>query len=279
MASSSSSPHPWQAEPVHPDWQRICDEFMVATSYEEEGFDAMWEGRSYDPADRPETYLSHPDALARIPLGEPDFPPAPDLWQTLATRRSKRNFLDRALTLNELNVLLWSTHGITADMGAYQLRTAPSSGALFPVEVYLVVNDVEGLEPGLYHLSVEDWTLEALRLGDLREEGFQALRTQSMTRLAPVNIIWTAVMARCRAKYHERAYRYVWWDSAVVGQNFLLAAHALGLGASLMGSWYDDKAHTLLGIDGTTHFSVLTASVGRVQGEDWLTDRRPPPKP
>ena len=66
-----------------------------------------------------------------------------------------------------------------------------------------------------------------------------------MTRYAPVNMIWTAVMERCRAKYFERAYRYVWWDSATIGQNFLLGANALGLGACLMGSWYDDLAHEL----------------------------------
>jgi SagB-type dehydrogenase family enzyme len=264
---------------MHPDWQQICDDFMAATSYEEDGFEALWEERSYDPGTRPATYLCHPEALVRVALGEPIFPPAPDLWSTLRTRRSKRNFLPEALTLNELNILLWSSHGITADMGDYQLRTAPSSGALYPVETYLVVNQVEGLQPGLYHLDVKNWALEGIRLGDFREEGHRALRGQTMTRQAPVNMIWTAVMERCRAKYHERAYRYVWWDSAAIGENFLLAAHALGLGACLMGSWYDDKVHELLGIDGEAHFSVLTAAVGRVRGADWLEDRRPPDRP
>ena len=258
------------------DWRRICDEYMQATSYEEEGFEEWWDDRDYDPQNRPETWLQHPDAPVRLPLGEPRFPPAPDLWQTLRTRRSKRNFLPESLTLNELNVLLWSTQGITADMGDYQLRTAPSSGALYPIETWMVVNDVEGLEPGLYHLDVKDWTLEGIKLGDLREAGHRVLRGQAMTRLAPVNMIWTAVMERCRAKYFERAYRYVWWDSATIGQNFLLGANALGLGACLMGSWYDDLAHELLGIDGQEHFSVLTGSVGRVKGEDWREDRRPP---
>jgi len=97
-----------------------------------------------------------------------------------------------------------------------------------------------------------------------------------MTKHAAVNIVWTAVMERCRAKYYERAYRYVWWDSAVVAENFLLAASALDLGACLMGSWYDDLVHELLEIDGEEHFSTLTASVGNVAGKDWLEDRRPP---
>jgi nitroreductase len=59
-------------------------------------------------------------------------------------------------------------------------------------------------------------------------------------------------------------------------ENFLLAATGLGFGACAMGSWYDDVAHELLGIDGKEHFSVLTASVGRIRGQDWLEDRRPP---
>ena len=263
---------------MHPDWKRICDEFMAATSYTPHGFEDWWKDRHYDRAGRPETYLEYPGAEVCIPLGKPSRPEVPDFWSVLQNRRSKRNFLPIPLSLNELNLLLWSSQGITADMGDYQLRTAPSSGALYPIESYLVVNNVEGLRPGLYHLNVRNWSLEGLKLGDFREPGCRALRGQSMTRHAAVNVIWTAVMERCRAKYFERAYRYVWWDSAVVGENFLLAASALGLGASLMGSWYDDLAHELLGIDGTEHFSVLTATVGKVEGKDWKADRRPPKK-
>ncbi len=261
---------------MHPDWRRICDAFMQATSYTPKGWEAWWKGREYDRDNRPETYLSYPDAACHVDLGEPQFPQGVDLWDTFRQRRSKRNFLPEPLGLNELNVLLWSAQGITADMGEYQLRTAPSSGALYPVETYLVVNNVDGLEPGIYHLDVANWRLEGIKLGDVRAAGHQALRGQAMTEHAAVNVIWTAVMERCRAKYFERAYRYVWWDSAVIAENFLLAATGLGLGACTMGSWYDDLVHELLGIDGQEHVSVLTASVGRITGADWRQDRRPP---
>jgi SagB-type dehydrogenase family enzyme len=209
-------------------------------------------------------------------LGEPKPPAGVDLWQTFAQRRSKRNFLAQSLSLNELNILLWSAQGITADMGDYQLRTAPSSGALYPIETYLVVNAVSGLAPGIYHLDVKNWCLEGIDMGDHRAAAHRALRGQAMTEFAAVNFIWTAVMERCRAKYYERAYRYVWWDAAAIGENFLLAATGLGLGACLMGSWYDDLAHQLLGIDGKQHFSALTGSVGKIFGANWRHDRRPP---
>jgi len=261
---------------MHPDWRRIGEEFMQATSYTPEGWDEWWADRHYDRENRPPTYLSYPNAACHVRLEEPQPPPGVDLWQTFQQRRSKRNFLPESLQLNELNLLLWSCQGITADMGDYQLRTAPSSGALFPTETYLVVNAVEDLEPGIYHLDVQNWRLEGIRMGDFREAGHAALRGQTMTQHAAVNVIWTTVMERCLAKYFERAYRYIWWDAAAIMENFLLAATGLGLGACAMGSWYDDLTHELLGIDGKEHFSVLTASVGRIRGQDWLEDRRPP---
>jgi SagB-type dehydrogenase family enzyme len=263
---------------MHPEWRRICDEFMDATSYSPEEVEEAWSDRHYDRANRPETYLTYPDCLARVELGEPEFPESPPFWRVLEERRSKRNFLPEPLGLNELNLLLWSCQGVTADMGGYQLRTAPSAGALYPIETYLIVNEVDSLDPGLYHLDVRHWALEALRLEDLRETGCRALYDQHMTSLAPVNFIWTAVIERCRAKYYERAYRYVWWDSAHVAENLLLAATALGLGATVMGAWHDSLVHELLGIDGRSHFSALTATAGRIQGGDWLADRRAPPK-
>ncbi|MEL6177360.1 MAG: SagB/ThcOx family dehydrogenase [Myxococcota bacterium] len=247
---------------------------MQATSYHPDEMQEHWAGRSYDPQKSPPTYLTYENALDTVALGEPNFPEAPDLWSVMAQRRAKRNFLPIPLSLNELNVLCWSASGITADMGGYQLRTAPSSGALYPTETYLVVNRVEGLQPGLYHLNVLDWTLEALRYGDLSDVTCEALLGQEMSRRAGVNFIWTSVIERCRAKYYERAYRYIWWDVGHMSENLLLAATALKLGACPMGAWYDGLVHELLGIDGTEHMSVLTASVGHVEGRDWRADRR-----
>lgn len=257
------------------DWQRICSEHLAVTSYDRATLDAIWEDRSYDPKTRPETYLTYPDALARHELGEPEPPrDAPSLWEVVAARRSKRNYLDQPLTLNQLNLLLWSGQGITGDKGDYQLRTAPSSGALYPIETFLFVQRVEGLEPGLYHLDVRGWALEALRLGDLSDTACELALDQEHVRRAGVTFLWTAVMERCRRKYYERAYRYVWWDVGHVAENLHLAATALGLGSVSMDAWYDRQAHEFLGIDGEEHFSVLMASVGRVEGADWEADRR-----
>jgi SagB-type dehydrogenase family enzyme len=261
--------------------REICDQFVIATNYNNrEEAEELFKDRAPFDYTKYSPYLRHEQAIRRVPLGTPEFPPAPPIWDVFRNRRSRRAFIDEPMSLNEFNVLLWCTQGITGEINirgrdvSYKLRTAPSSGGLYPIETYLFVNSVTGLEPGLYHLDVEDWALEALRLGDVTEEAYEGLMEQTHTRTAAVNVVWTAVLPRCRNKYFERAYRYIWWDVGHISENLHLAASALGLGSCPMGAWYDGKINQSLGLDGVEHLSVLTASVGHVQGEDWLADRR-----
>jgi SagB-type dehydrogenase family enzyme len=266
---------------VHPKWREICDDFIIATNYtSKEELDSYCDAReafnyaTYSP------YLRYEETVRRVQLGQPEFPETAPVWEIFRNRRSRRNFLGTPISLNQLNVLLWCAQGRSAEVTTagknygYQLRTAPSSGALYPIETYLLVNFVSDLQPGLYHLDVKQWELEGLRFGDLREEAYAGLLEQPMTRRAAVNIVWTAVLPRCRQKYFERAYRYIWWDVGHISENLHLAATALGLGSCAMGAWYDSKVNESLGIDGTEHFSVLTAAVGQVEGVDWRSDRR-----
>ncbi|NGQ96983.1 SagB/ThcOx family dehydrogenase [Brevibacillus sp. SYP-B805] len=259
---------------MHPEWQRICNEFIQATSYAVGDLEKGWAAK-YDFSKRPPTYLRYEDAVVRIPLGSPDFPAAPGLWELLKNRRTMRNFTNVPLSLNELNILLWGTQGITADLGEYQLRTTPSAGALYPIETYLLVNNVEGLEKGLYHLDVEQWTLEGLKLEDVSEVAYRLTEEQEMTRRSAVNFVWTAVVERTKDKYNERAYRYIWWDAGHVAQNLHIVGNGLGLGVATIGHWFDINMNEFLGIDGINHLSVLMASVGKVTGKGWLHDRRP----
>jgi SagB-type dehydrogenase family enzyme len=259
---------------MKPEWQRIANEFIEATSYSVGELEKGWASR-YDFSKRPATYLRYEDCFVRIPLGKPEFPASPNLWELFANRRSKRNFLADPISLNELNLLLWGTQGITADMGEYQLRTTPSAGALYPIETYLLINNVEGLEKGLYHLDVENWCLEGLKKEDSAQVAYLYTEEQEVTRRAAVNFVWTAVVDRTKDKYKERAYRYIWWDAGHVAQNLHIVGNSLGMGVTTIGHWMDHDMNDYLGIDGTTHLSVLMASVGKVSGEHWLKDRRP----
>ena len=264
-------------------WREICDDFISATSYQtKQEYMDVYANRSYSYSQH-NPYLNFPDAKVRIPLGKPDIPKGPDVWDVISNRRSKRKYTDKPLTLNELNVLLWSTFGesgevpIPAKEGEkgfnYKIRTVSSSGALYPIEAYMLINNVEGISSGLYHLDVKNWELEGLKLEDVSEFSCDVAIGQELTRCSAVNFVWTAVLPRCRDKYYERAYRYVLWDVGHIAQNLHIAGNALGLGVCSIGAWADGAMNEYLGIDGKEHLSILMASVGNVGG-DWLSDRR-----
>lgn len=261
-------------------WREICDDFIIATSYEtsQECIDAD-ANRTYDYSQH-NPYLSFPDAKVRIPLGKPDFPEVSGLWDVISSRRSKRKYIDKPLTLNELNILLWSTFGesaeVTSNRGGLEskrkVRTVSSAGGLYPIEAYMLISKVEGITPGLYHLDVKNWELEGLKLEDVSEFSFNASLFQELTRCSAVNFVWTAVLPRCRDKYFERAYRYVLWDVGHIAQNLHISGNGLGLGVCSIGAWADGEMNEYLGIDGKEHLSILMASVGHVGG-DWVSDR------
>ncbi|MEW5947192.1 MAG: SagB/ThcOx family dehydrogenase [bacterium] len=216
---------------------------------------------AYGDAD-PGTYKSIPGALRDVPLPAPLTKDGAPLWTTMSARRSVRNYAKDPLRLDVLSQLLWAVNGVTKRSSHYQLRTAPSAGALYPVETYLVVNRVESLEPGAYHHNVLRFSLELLKTGRLGAALSDACVGQTMCERAAAVFIWTAVIARCRVRYHERAYRYVYMDAGHAAQNLCLAATALELGCCTIGAFFDEEVNALVGADGESEFSVYLAAVG-----------------
>jgi len=149
-----------------------------------------------------------------------------------------------------LSQMLWAAQGITRVIRDFGLRTAPSAGALYPVETYLVVHSVEGIEPGVYHYAVETHELDQLQVGDFRAVVARAALDQKIAYRANVVFVWTAVFERSKWKYKQRAYRYLYLDAGHIAQNVALAAVALGLGSCQIAALYDDEANALLGVDG-----------------------------
>ncbi len=215
-------------------------------------------GRHMDWNNRPGTYKDYPDR-PMVSLPEPIRPVA-SLDELLRRRRSVRRFSGAPISLEELSYLLWACDGITRREKGYEFRTAPSAGALYPVETYLAVNEVEGVTPGIYHYSVRSHALEQVRKGRLGEELARAALDQGMCASAPVTMIWTAMFERGRWKYGERAYRYVYLDAGHMAQNLALAAVSLGLGSCQIAAAFDDEVNELLGVDGEEE-SVLYMSV------------------
>lgn len=178
-------------------------------------------------------------------------------------RRSRRSFSSEPVDPDGLAFLLWCSQGLTAQAGKHYLRTAPSAGALYPIESYVSVQNVEGITSGLYHFDPVSFQLELLVARDIRTEVSRAFLNQRFMERAAVNIIWTAIPKRSLTKYGERGGRYVMMDVAHICQNTLLAAEALDYGGCPVAAFYDQEVNKMLEIDGVEETAVYAVSIGR----------------
>lgn len=233
----------------------IGDSFQEETKYRR----GKLPGGGLNWQSKPEVYKSYPSA-PKVRLDSPEKNGGPPLWETVNLRRSVRSFKPKSLSRFQLSQLLWATQGIVRRELGYEFRTVPSAGALFPVETYLALHNVETIDPGLYHYSLPKHELEQLRGGDFRNQIAEAALDQDMAYGAGAVFIWAAVFERSKWKYKQRAYRYVYLDAGHIAQNLTLAAVALGLGTCQIGALYDEEVNALFGIDGQEE-SVLYMSV------------------
>ena len=251
--------------------------FQSKTGYRRQAM----EDHELDWRSKPPEYKFYPHAPV-IALPDPARRegelPAPDLWSCVADRRSVRAFGPTPLTLLQLSRVLWAGSGLTSSFitsrGQDFFRAAPSAGALYPIETYVVANRVEHLEPGLYHYRVAGMdmlerpmvegshALEQLRTGDLSNEIRRAALDQPLCAKAGAVLVWTAIFARSVWKYRERAYRYVYLDAGHIAAHVSLAAVAEGLGSCAVAALYDDEANSLLDIDGQEESTLYMTAVG-----------------
>ena len=184
------------------------------------------------------------------------------LVETLQYRRSCRRYADKPLSIKDLALLLWACQGISGRAGNFLFRTAPSAGALYPVETYLSIQNVASLSPGLYHFQPTEFCLERLSDGCVGKEVAGAALGQNFMAKAGVVFIWSAILRRNFSKYGHRGLRYVMMDAGHICQNLLLAAEGLGLGACPVAAFYDDEFNSLLGLDGQEESVVYLAAAG-----------------
>jgi len=169
------------------------------------------------------------------------------LEETLVQRRSVREYTDEALTLEDVSQLLWAAQGITSERGG---RTAPSAGALYPLEVYVVTGNVQNLAPGIYRYNPNEHELLKVRDGDVRGELAKAALDQTAVQESAMDIIISAVYERTTRKYGDRGVRYVHLEAGHAAQNICLQATALGLGTVTIGAFDDDWVKDLVGMPG-----------------------------
>lgn len=212
---------------------------------------------------QPPLYKTYPQA-PRIPLPKPQLAAGLPTEQAIIQRRSSRTYSGVAMSITQLSQILLLMGGLSGDRWGNNLRTAPSSGALFPIEVYPVIHNVSGIASGIYHYNVKDHQLHQLRAGDFRAEVVQQGLNQQFLGQANVVFFLTVIFQRMRFKYQDRTYRYGLIEAGHLGQNLYLAATSMGLGACAIGAFMDDAINAMLGVDGTEEAAIYMLTVGNI---------------
>ena len=237
---------------------KVGDNFQKETKYQR---DTM-AGKGLDWSVKPELYKEYP---GREIIELPQVRPLTDtsLYEAVQKRRSVRHFKNKPISKETLSYLLWSSTGISGRTGNFEFRTAPSAGALYPIETYLVVNNSEDIKQGVYHYNVNRHCLELLEKGDHAVETAQAALGQKMCIEAAVAFIWTAIFQRSKWKYDQRAYRYIYLDAGHIAENLALTATGLGLGSCQIAALYDDEVNEIVDADGTDESVIYMSVVGQ----------------
>ncbi len=190
--------------------------------------------------------MTVPITTSTIRLPKPRLSGTISLEEAIQKRRSLREFGRRQVSVKQLSQLTWAAQGITGPK-PYK-RAAPSAGGRCPLELYLLIDEIEALEPGLYHYQADDHILTLVDDRDLRLALGHAADEQTWLADAPVVFLFTAVYQRTMTKYGRRGVRYVHMDVAFAAQNLHLQAVALGLGTVVMGAFDDDQVHQVIGL-------------------------------
>jgi len=190
--------------------------------------------------------------IQSILLPNPNVSGDVSIEEVLNARRSVRQYADSSLSINEISQLLWAAYGVTKSYESPTslrggLKTSPSAGALYPLELYLVAWNIDQLENGIYKYFSEDHSLKLVMSGDKRDELSTAAWDQSWLRDAAGAIVYSAVFSRTTDKYGERGKdRYVCMDVGHSAQNVYLQGVALRIGTCAIGAFNDNKLKELI---------------------------------
>ncbi len=181
-----------------------------------------------------------------IKLPEPRHESEVSVERALSERRSTRSYSDEPLRLNDISQLLWAAQGVTDPRG---LRTAPSGGALYPLEVYVVVGKATDLSPGVYKYRPREHELAHTLDEDIRSELCRAAYSQSPVKHAPVVMVFCAVYERITRKYGERGMRYVHMEVGHAAQNVCLQAVTSDLRTVVIGAFDDNDVTRVMKLE------------------------------
>jgi SagB-type dehydrogenase family enzyme len=189
-----------------------------------------------------------------------------------ATMKSSDDSAASARRISKLDVrhvaeLLFFSAGITRVMrypyGSYYMRAASATGALYPIELYVVCDDISSaLKAGVYHFSPADFSLTEIRKGRRYKEYLAAMASSQDILNSPLTIIFTSLAWRNAWKYQARSYRHWFWDAGVIAANLLATSSAIGLPARVITGFVDDSVDDLLRLEDNKEASIAMVAVG-----------------
>ncbi|WP_340820077.1 SagB/ThcOx family dehydrogenase [Methanolobus sp. WCC4] len=237
-------------------------EFMERTQYRY--LDMSDQSMGY-PQPELEKGVEDSDRIRDLPLPKSIEVEDMDLRQAIENRTSIRNYSSEPLSIEELSYLLWCTQGVKEVVrDVVTFRTVPSAGARHALETYILVNNVEELEKGLYRfLPVEHKLVEVDMGKDIADRVKHGCLDQAFVKSSAVTFIWTAVPYRMAWRYGQRGYRYLHLDAGHTCQNLYLSAVSVGCGVCAIAAFLDEEINPVLGIDGENEFVIYVATVGK----------------
>lgn len=188
---------------------------------------------------------SIPETSDTLALPDPQRNSTISVEEAILNRKSVRNYKNEPISIKEISQILWSAQGITH---SGKLRSAPSAGATYPLEVYVVVGNASDLSPGLYHYFPQGHRLSKILAGDLREKLSVACLNQPSVEKGAIDLVFCAVYSRTTSRYGNRGTMYVHMEVGHASENVSLQTVSLGLGTVVIGAFDDKKVKELLGL-------------------------------
>lgn len=194
-----------------------------------------------------------------IRLPAPSHDSSTSVEQALSGRRSAREYRDEPLSLSDVSQLLWAAQGLSGTEG---LRTAPSAGALYPLEIYVVAGNVRELRPGVYRYVPREHAIVLVADGDMRADLSRAALGQPSVKAAPVDLVIAGVYERATGKYNAPVHdkltgaeypagvKYVHMEAGHASQNVYLQCESLGLGTVAIGAFSEEEVRSIAGMPG-----------------------------
>ena len=240
----------------------IGKEFVEMTKYRNLEPSPQSQGAPLPPLQTP---LPESARLIDLPAGNAFDPGLLDFKSLVENRETLRKYTDSPLSLEELAYLLWGTQGVkSVTEKPVSKRTVPSAGSRHAFETYLLINNVEGLEPGLYrYLALEHKLAKLEAPEDINTILTEACLKQPHVKNSAVTFIWAAVPLRMTWRYCQRGYRYMYLDAGHVCQNLYLLAESIRCGVCAIAAYDDDLVNQALGLDGEEQFAIYIATLGR----------------